>query len=92
MLGARPATPHRSRGEGASLSTMFSGLESPAHWLVVIVIALLVFGPKRLPELGRSLGAGIRGFRASLDGEEEPPRKESAPAETPIPAAKAGER
>lgn len=37
--------------------------------LVVLIIALIVFGPKRLPELGRSLGKGIREFRASLSGE-----------------------
>lgn len=37
--------------------------------LVVLVIALIVFGPKRLPELGRSLGKGIREFRGSVSGE-----------------------
>lgn len=39
--------------------------------LVVLVIALIVFGPKRLPELGRSLGKGIREFRGSVSGEDE---------------------
>jgi sec-independent protein translocase protein TatA len=39
--------------------------------LVVLVIALIVFGPKRLPELGRSLGKGIREFRGSVSGESE---------------------
>lgn len=38
---------------------------------IVLVIALVVFGPKRLPELGRSLGSGIRGFGKSLKGEDE---------------------
>jgi len=38
--------------------------------LVVLIIALVVLGPKRLPELGSSLGRGIREFRASLSGEE----------------------
>jgi sec-independent protein translocase protein TatA len=38
--------------------------------IVVAIIALVVFGPKRLPELGRSLGSGIRGFRASISGDE----------------------
>jgi sec-independent protein translocase protein TatA len=47
---------------------VFSGLESPFHWLVLAVVLLLVFGPKRLPELGRSLGSGLRGFRDSLSG------------------------
>lgn len=52
---------------------MLSGLESPMHLLVLAVIAAIVLGPKRLPELGRSLGQGIRGFKQSLDGEERPP-------------------
>jgi sec-independent protein translocase protein TatA len=48
--------------------------------LVVLVIALIIFGPKRLPELGRSVGKGIREFRASISGnddddEEETPSK-----------------
>ena len=38
---------------------------------IVLVIALLVFGPKRLPELGRSLGRGIREFKGSLSGEHD---------------------
>ena len=42
------------------------------HLLVIIGIALLVFGPKKLPELGKGLGDGIRGFKAALSGEEKP--------------------
>ena len=45
--------------------------------LVVLLIALIVFGPKRLPELGRSLGDGIRGFKHALDGSEESPAAET---------------
>lgn len=41
----------------------------PLELLVVLIIALVVFGPKRLPELGRSLGKGIREFRGSVTGE-----------------------
>ncbi len=48
---------------------MFSGLESPSHLLILAVVALLVLGPKRLPELGRSLGSGLRGFKEALSGE-----------------------
>ncbi|MGD9734081.1 MAG: twin-arginine translocase TatA/TatE family subunit [Solirubrobacterales bacterium] len=48
-----------------------TGLENPTHILFVLVIAVLLFGPKRLPELGRSLGSGIREFRSSLAGEEQ---------------------
>jgi sec-independent protein translocase protein TatA len=36
------------------------------HWLVVAAIALIFFGPKRLPELGKSLGQAIRGFKGSM--------------------------
>jgi sec-independent protein translocase protein TatA len=46
--------------------------------LIVLVIALIVFGPKRLPEMGRSLGRGIREFKDSLtssDDEEDEPRE-----------------
>jgi sec-independent protein translocase protein TatA len=71
---------------------MLSGLESPMHLLVVLAIAMLVFGPKRLPELGRSLGSGIRGFKASLDGEEQPAREELAGEKAATSAAKASER
>lgn len=47
----------------------------PLEIVVVLIIALVVFGPKRLPELGNSLGKGIREFKGSLSGEndDEPP-------------------
>ena len=50
---------------------MGSGLLTPGHLLILAVVVLLVFGPKRLPELGRSLGTGMRDFRRSLSGEHE---------------------
>lgn len=43
----------------------------PLELVVVLIIALVVFGPKRLPELGRSLGNGIREFRGSIGGESK---------------------
>ena len=52
---------------------MLSGLESPMHLLVVLIVAVLVLGPKKLPEVGRSLGSGLRQFKASLEGNEEKP-------------------
>jgi len=45
------------------------GLENPVHLIFLLVLLLLVFGAKRLPEMGRSLGSGMRGFRDSLSGE-----------------------
>ncbi len=47
------------------------------HLLVIFGIALLVFGPKKLPELGKGLGEGIRGFKAAMD-----PREEEKPSAT----------
>jgi sec-independent protein translocase protein TatA len=51
---------------------MFEGLLQPMHPLVIFGIALLVFGPKRLPELGKGLGDGIRGFRTAMTEEPKP--------------------
>jgi sec-independent protein translocase protein TatA len=45
---------------------MFEGLFQPTHLLVILVLCLLIFGPKKLPELGRGLGEGIRGFREGM--------------------------
>ena len=45
------------------------GLDNPVHLIFLLVLLLLVFGAKRLPEMGRSLGAGMRGFKESLSGE-----------------------
>jgi sec-independent protein translocase protein TatA len=45
------------------------GLDNPVHLAFLLLILLLVFGAKRLPEMGRSLGAGLRGFKESINGE-----------------------
>ena len=45
---------------------MIEGLLQPMHLIVIFGIALLVFGPKKLPELGRGLGEGIRGFKGAM--------------------------
>jgi sec-independent protein translocase protein TatA len=47
---------------------MFEGLFQPMHLVVILGIALLVFGPRRLPELGRGLGEAILGFKSSFNG------------------------
>lgn len=45
---------------------MFDGLFQPMHLFVLLIIALFVFGPKRLPELGKAMGEGIRSFRSGM--------------------------
>ena len=52
---------------------MFEGLFQPMHLLVIFGIALLVFGPKKLPELGKGIGEGIRGFKSAIRTEESQP-------------------
>ena len=45
---------------------MIEGLLQPTHLLIILVVALFIFGPKKLPELGQGLGKGIRSFRDSM--------------------------
>jgi sec-independent protein translocase protein TatA len=47
---------------------MFSGLLQPTHLIILVVIALVFLGPKRLPEAGRALGQGLREFKNSIGG------------------------
>src|SRR6266446_5105956 len=64
------------------------GLENPTHWIPIIVVLLLVFGARRLPEIGRSLGEGMRGFRDSLTGQGQQPEKQiNAAEQAPAPQA-----
>jgi sec-independent protein translocase protein TatA len=97
LFAHRPSTPRslrkinanteeldRSRG---SLGCVGTGLVSPGHIVVLVAVLLLIFGPARLPEIGRSLGKGIREFRDSATAAQ------SDPEHTPdaIPAAPARE-
>ena len=50
---------------------MLEGIFQPMHLMVIAGIALLIFGPKKLPEFGKGLGEGIRGFKAAMQGKEE---------------------
>jgi len=60
---------------------MFEGLFQPMHLVVILGIALLVFGPRKLPELGKGLGEAIRGFKSSINGGEAAPPAPSTRAE-----------
>ena len=59
----------------------------PMEILVVLIIALVVFGPKRLPELGKSLGKGISEFRGTISGEHTPEAAPAAIEPTPVAVA-----
>jgi len=66
---------------GARYHGAMLGNIGPLEIVVVLIIALIVFGPKRLPELGRSLGKGIREFRGSVSGESDDDERSEQPAE-----------
>jgi sec-independent protein translocase protein TatA len=75
---------------------VFSGLENPVHLAILLLIVLLVFGAKRLPEIGRGIGQGMREFKDSVSGAASEPSAErrealAAPQEAPVaqPAAQA---
>jgi sec-independent protein translocase protein TatA len=47
---------------------MFTGILQPTHLIIILVVALVFLGPKRLPEAGRALGQGLKEFRSSIAG------------------------
>lgn len=66
---------------------------SPLHWLVVIAVVLLIFGPGKLPEFGKSLGQGIREFKKAMkevSGAEEPEKTAQISKSEPSKEEKAG--
>lgn len=77
------------------LQAVLTDIFQPTHLLFVLVVALLVLGPKRLPEVARQLGSGLRDFRSAINGEQnerhdevssyEPPRHSFEHAEPAAP-------
>jgi sec-independent protein translocase protein TatA len=61
---------------------MFEGLLQPMHLILILAVALIVFGPGRLPEIGKGLGEAIRGFKRALDEGFSSPSKLPEPAKT----------
>jgi sec-independent protein translocase protein TatA len=59
------------------------GLDNPLHIAFLVVILLLIFGAKRLPEIGRSLGSGMREFKQSVTGESNSQQNTLPPAQQP---------
>jgi sec-independent protein translocase protein TatA len=66
---------------------MFEGLMQPMHLMIILAVGVLLFGPKKIPELGKGLGEGIRGFKEALKSatEHTPERTEHAPDHTEVP-------
>jgi sec-independent protein translocase protein TatA len=63
---------------------MFEGLMQPMHLLVILAVGVLLFGPKKIPELGKGLGEGIRGFKDALKNATES-ASDRTPEHTPAP-------
>jgi sec-independent protein translocase protein TatA len=61
------------------------GLENPLHLMIVMVVVLLVFGAKRLPDMGRSMGEGMRGFKEAISGDTGPSAQHLAAVSRPQP-------
>jgi sec-independent protein translocase protein TatA len=61
---------------------MLSGLENPLHLLLLLFLILLLFGARRLPEIGRSLGTGMREFKDSITGRTEDTERAAALTQT----------
>jgi sec-independent protein translocase protein TatA len=59
------------------------GIVSPWHIAILVLVVVLVFGPKKLPEIGHSLGRGIREFKDSLSHDHDPVDASAQPAALP---------
>jgi sec-independent protein translocase protein TatA len=62
-------------------------MEFPMHWLIILVVVLILFGGRKIPELMRGLGEGVRGFKEGMHGgsqsQSTPPAQTAAPADKP---------
>jgi sec-independent protein translocase protein TatA len=68
-------------------TAMLDNLFTPWHIVIILIIALLVFGPRKLPELGKGLGEGIKGFKEGIKGinNTDAPKQETTIAKTETP-------
>jgi sec-independent protein translocase protein TatA len=63
---------------------MLDNLFTPTHLIIVLAIALLIFGPRKLPELGKGLGEGFRQFKDGLKGTPEPAKQDTPATKTEV--------
>jgi sec-independent protein translocase protein TatA len=67
---------------------MLDNLFTPGHIIIILVIALLIFGPRKLPELGKGLGEGFRGFKEGIKGTPDAAKNEDVAKTEAQPPAK----
>jgi sec-independent protein translocase protein TatA len=68
---------------------MFGDLLSPMHIIVLLLVALLIFGPKRLPEIGQGVGKAIRDFKDTVNGVTKPSEGSTPPVPATVTASPA---
>ncbi|HSC45522.1 MAG TPA: twin-arginine translocase TatA/TatE family subunit [Candidatus Acidoferrum sp.] len=61
-------------------------MEFPIHWLIILVVVLILFGGRKIPELMRGLGEGVRGFKEGVSGQNVKTNPPAQPASTDKPA------
>jgi sec-independent protein translocase protein TatA len=66
---------------------MIGDILQPTHLLLILVVALVVLGPKRLPEVGRAVGRSIHDFKGAINGEDHPEPAQVMSTETAVPAS-----
>ena len=76
-MGLPALEPHQNADTLAAMT----GLTSPTHIIIILLLALLLFGAKRLPEIGRSLGSGMREFKESVTHQTLPETTERETAD-----------
>jgi sec-independent protein translocase protein TatA len=67
---------------------MLDNLFTPTHLIIILVIALLIFGPRKLPELGKGLGEGLKGFKDGIKGTPDAAKQENVAKTEATPQAK----
>jgi sec-independent protein translocase protein TatA len=71
---------------------MIGDILQPTHLLLILIVALVVLGPKRLPEVGRAVGRSIHDFRGAINGERHEERESAIGTETTKPASEPADR
>jgi sec-independent protein translocase protein TatA len=82
VTGILMTTERRPIRQAKRRHPLFTSILQPTHLLIILIVALVVLGPKRLPDAGRALGQGLKEFRSSISGEHSEDQIAPAPAVT----------